>query len=361
MRRYVQQARLGLPVSVDPGRVLQQSSAARGRCPRLASALRTTDPQPASVVELGLPPRSKDAADNKVNTTAAAKRVDASFDELLLTGGQDKQPQDKQEQGQPKFLQRLGVPPELEGAKVAPIAMPDAKNKLEYDAAVKKYFPAMPDIGPDPEPVLALGGKALTLSDLQQLAHANSPLLRQAASDVAAARGAMIQAGLYSNPTFGLQGQTGGPSGGPTFGPLLSQNISTMGKLRLAQCAAEKDLENAQLAYRRAETDLEANVRTGYFSVLVGLENIRQNRALVSLTDEMYKVMVQQLGGGELATYEPMQIGVFAAQARAGLITARNSYTLAWKQLGVDTGSAGHAADGGCRHHPRVAVAQVSL
>jgi cobalt-zinc-cadmium efflux system outer membrane protein len=74
---------------------------------------------------------------------------------------------------------------------------------------------------------------------------------------------------------------------------------------------------------------------------LIAAESLRQNRALVQLTDEVYKVMVQQLRGGELATYEPMQVGVFAAQARANLIQARNSYTLAWKQLAVAMGLPG--------------------
>src|SRR5262249_39292208 len=66
---------------------------------------------------------------------------------------------------------------------------------------------------------------------------------------------------------------------------------------------------------------------------LVAEESMRLNRALVALTDEIYKVTVQQLKGGELAAYEPMQVGVFAAQARGALLTARNGYVLAWKQL----------------------------
>jgi outer membrane protein, heavy metal efflux system len=268
----------------------------------------------------------------------SSERPDSQFDQLVLTGAQDKKVGDEQPKGQPTLVQRLQPPPDLAGSDVKPIVMPDAKNVKEYQEAVKRYFPDMPEIGPEPLPTTGPDGSALTLADLQHLAHTNSPVLRQAASDVEAARGVMIQAGLYSNPTVGLTGSTATQSGGPTFGPMFSQNISTMGKLKLARAAAEKDLENAQLAYRRAETDLMANVRTGYFSVLVARESVRQNRALVALTDEVYKVMVQQLKGGEFATYEPMQVGAFAAQARAGLIQARNSYTLAWKQLATTLG-----------------------
>jgi outer membrane protein, heavy metal efflux system len=299
-----------------------------------ASALRPIDLQPPIPADAGLLPSAKDAMLPKTSSFSPANgRPDAQLDELLQVAFQDQKDLEMQPKGVPNLVQRLQVPSDLAGSSVPRIVMPDSKNKLEYEAAVKKYFPALPDIGPDPQAVLGLEGKPLTLADLQQLAHANSPLLRQAASDIEAARGTMVQAGLYSNPTIGLQGFTPTQSGGPAFGPTFAQNITTMGKLKLAQAAAEKDLENAQLAYRKAETDLMASVRTGYFAVLVAQENIRQTRALVTLTDEVYKVQVQQLKGGEAATYEPMQTGVFASQARQALITARNNYTLAWKQL----------------------------
>src|SRR5262249_16188223 len=67
--------------------------------------------------------------------------------------------------------------------------------------------------------------------------------------------------------------------------------------------------------------------------VLVAQESMRANRALADLTDEVYRIMVSQLKAGELATYEPLQVGVLSAQARAALITSRNSYGLAWQQL----------------------------
>jgi cobalt-zinc-cadmium efflux system outer membrane protein len=216
---------------------------------------------------------------------------------------------------------------------------PEQQKKLEE--AVNKYLPPLPPVGPEFEPVPGPGGQPLTLADLQQLARANSPLLRQAAADVRAAEGAWVQAGLYPNPSVGLQGQTQGPGGGPMYGGYLGQLIKTAGKLKISQAAAKKDLDNARLAYRKAETDLATSVRSGYFAVLVAQESIRANRALVKLTDTVFEVMVRQLKGGEVATYEPMQLGVFAAQARAALITARNSYTLAWKQLASSMGLAG--------------------
>jgi cobalt-zinc-cadmium efflux system outer membrane protein len=174
----------------------------------------------------------------------------------------------------------------------------------------------------------------LTLADLQRIAQTSSPQLREAAAAVESAKGAAIQAGLYPNPTLGLTGTMPIPSSpGSVVGSNISQTIIMAGKLKLAQASAMVDLKTSQIAYRRAATDLMYNVRTSYFAVLVALEEMGEMRAVAELTDTMYNVWVRQLKGGEVATYEPMQGGVFAIQARAALVTARNSYTLAWKQL----------------------------
>jgi cobalt-zinc-cadmium efflux system outer membrane protein len=279
--------------------------------------------------------------------SAHPDKTNPVYDNLLLTSAQ--QPTGKDEAPVPKATTletRLQVPSAMPGAAVAPIKLPNPKavTPEEYKAAVRKYFPPLPPIGPDPVAVPGPEGRPMTLAELQALGRANSPLLRQAAADVSAAKGAAIQAGAYPNPIAGVLGTTHGPSGGPTYGVLLGQTIKTMGKLKLAQAAAIMDLENAQTAYHRTETDLMASIRSGYFAVLVAQESIKANRALVNLTDEVYKVNVEQAGGGEAAPYEPMQVAVFAGQARQGLIIARNSYTLAWKQLAANLGVRGMPA-----------------
>ncbi len=231
---------------------------------------------------------------------------------------------------------------DVPGATVPPIRLPPLDEKTQLDAAVKKYFPPLAEAGKEFQPPPGPDGRPLTLADLQKMAVANSPQLRQAAAAIERDKGAVVLAGQYPNPSIGPGASSSpGPSGGPLYGVILGQTIMGFGKLKAAEAAAVANLEQTKLAYRRAETDLMAAVRTGYFAVLVAQENVRANRALVDLTDEVYKVMVAQLKGGEVATYEPMQMGVFAIQARAGLITARNSYTLAWKQLASSMGLPG--------------------
>jgi cobalt-zinc-cadmium efflux system outer membrane protein len=274
-----------------------------------------------------LPPRLTVPAPDAIKPTAA----DADEEHVIEQAG-GKQPTLPKTTLEERLLKPLV--PEIPGTQAPPIKLPKGPDNLKaLEAAVAKFFPPQAPLGPDPRPVPGPAGRPLSLADLQKLARSSSPVLRQAASDIKSFEGAAVQAGLYPNPTVGPSTSTLGPSGGPLFGVVFSQMIKTMGKLKLAEAAATMDLANAQIAYRRAETDLMGQVRAGYFAVLASQEAIRANRALADLTDEVYKVMVAQLKAGEVATYEPLQIGVLAAQSRAALIQSRNSYLLAWKQL----------------------------
>lgn len=246
-----------------------------------------------------------------------------------------------EKEGKPTLGERLKIPPELPGATVPPLRMPAVGESTpkERQAAVERLYPPLPVF--EPEPPLRLGpeGRPWTLSDLQRLGLSNSPLIRQAAADVEAARGAAIEAGLYPNPNFGYEGDTTGTGGAPGVqGAFLEQTIKTGGKLKLAQAAAVMDVLNAQLALRRAQADLAAQVRAGYFAVLVARNNLATSRALARLTDEVFRIQIDQVQGAQAALYEPLQLRVLAMQARANLVQARNRSVAAWKQLSATLG-----------------------
>jgi cobalt-zinc-cadmium efflux system outer membrane protein len=249
--------------------------------------------------------------------------------------------QEAKDAKEPLFLSRTKVPATVPGSAAQDIQWFGPKaNAKERQAIIDKYFPKLPVISAEPDKDFPPGpdGRPLTLSDLQRIAYANSPLLRQAASDIEAARGAALQAGAYPNPTLGYESSSIGPSGGPSAGMFFQQTIKTFGKLKLARAAAMMDLRVAEYAYRRAETDLMYNVRTNYYAVLVAQESVKANRGLVELTDEVYRVMVDRMKGGEGAPYEAVQLKVFSAQARIALVTTRNQRLLAWRQLAAVLG-----------------------
>ena len=79
------------------------------------------------------------------------KQPDSQFDQLVLTRAQDERMRrTSNRRVSPLWCSGFSRRP-FAGGDVKPISMmPDAKNVKEYQEAVKKYSPDMPDIGPEP-------------------------------------------------------------------------------------------------------------------------------------------------------------------------------------------------------------------
>jgi cobalt-zinc-cadmium efflux system outer membrane protein len=280
----------------------------------LAAGCAAPSPDPRDFAVAGLPPIPADVRSSEV--------VQASV----------KPPAKPPGPGKPVVRPGLPeIPAELPGSDAPPV--PPGPNLSG------RPFPTLPPLGPDPEPT---GEKPLTLAELEQAALEASPTVRQAAADVAAARGRAEQAGLYPNPEVGYAAEqinsgTGTSTRGQQGG-YVSFVIKTAGKLQLARLAGLMEYYTAQVALRRAQIDLVNQVRANYFAVLVARESVAVNRALARFTEEIYRAQIGLVQGGEQAAYEPLQSYVLAVQARGNLVQARNRYAAAWKQLAASLG-----------------------
>jgi cobalt-zinc-cadmium efflux system outer membrane protein len=242
---------------------------------------------------------------------------------------------------QPTQRLPLQVPPEIPGAgaRLPDLPLYREETKAQRDKIIDGYYPVLPVLGPNPQPVPGRTGQPLTLADLQRLAVTNSPNIKQAVHDIQSARGALVQAGLHPNPTVGYESDNVNTALSAGYqGFFVDQVIKTAGKLTLAQDAALMDLLNHEVALRRAQSDLATKVRSGYFAVLVAQENMRVSYGLALLADRTYRAQIEILKLGRAAAYEPLQLQVLALQARVSLVAARNRYISAWKQLAADLG-----------------------
>jgi cobalt-zinc-cadmium efflux system outer membrane protein len=237
----------------------------------------------------------------------------------------------------------LEIPSAIPGSAAPPLRLPPTRpgaTPAEQSSAIEALFADLDVIPPAPEPVPAPGQAPLTLVQLQSLALARNPLIRQAASDVEAARGALIQAGAYPNPHVGYQcddvntGLTAGYQGAG-----ISQTIVTGGKLRLAKASAEVDLRNAEVALHRARYDLATQVRSNYLGVLVARERITVNDALTQFANRVYRLQAKRVAAGQAAAYEPLQLRVLAVQAQTQLIQSNQQYNAAWRKLAITLNS----------------------
>jgi cobalt-zinc-cadmium efflux system outer membrane protein len=241
------------------------------------------------------------------------------------------QPAEGPQPGKPKIEPK--IPPEVPGSETPLLKVP-----LELAAKqreMERVYPPLPELPMEPKPLGGPNGMPYTLSELQQLAAANSPTLRQAASDVEAARGNLIQARAYPNPTVGWNVEPSNDgSTAAVQGPFFDQTIKFAGKLKLAAAAAEMDLRNAELALKRARSDLSTAVRNAYFALLVAKETMRVNRALAVFTDEIYILHVKgQLGVGAAAPYEPAALRAQTYAIRLAYKQSIQAFIYAWKQL----------------------------
>ncbi len=230
-------------------------------------------------------------------------------------------------------LKRLRIPEAVPGSETPFITWPEDRKGQE--AMVKKLYPPLPKLPAEPKPQPGPNGRPYTLADLHQIAAANSPQLRQAVSDVEAARGMLIQARAYPNLTLGwnVQPSNDGSTAG-LQGPFIDQRIVGFGKLKLAAAAAEKDLNNAELALRRARSDLATSVRNAYYAVLVAQETVRVTKALANFTDEVYLAQADMLLGRLItAPYEPATLRSQAWTVRLALNQAIAAYIYSWKEL----------------------------
>ena len=236
---------------------------------------------------------------------------------------------------------RLQIPTELPGAAAPSIDLPphDADDTQGRMKDIQQSFGALPNVAQG-RVNSAAAGRSYTLDELQSVALASNPVMTQAGARVIALRGTALQAGLHPNPVIGYESDSVGSNGNPNYqGGYISTIIKTAGKLELAESAANVDVWNADLMQQKTRIELITQVRGAYFAALIARENVKVTEALVRFTDSVYQIQLDQLRGGLVSTYEPIQLRALAVQARTALTQARNRYDAAWRQLAATVGT----------------------
>jgi cobalt-zinc-cadmium efflux system outer membrane protein len=126
----------------------------------------------------------------------------------------------------------------------------------------------------------------------------------------------------------------------------FTQEIVRGNKLSLAQAAAMQEVRAAEADLKKARISLASDVRRNYYKVLIAQEQLRFSRAISRLSDEVYKAQIDLVAGGEAAPYEPLQLRVFAVQARNNVTASANSLNASWRQLAAAAGTHDGAASG---------------
>ena len=282
-------------------------------------------------------PEQNSLAQPASNTSAQTVSYDAPADAATSTlpPVQTATPQDDPPR------RRFEIPAELPGADSARISLPPMDPSLPIEQRKSLAESLFPDLTPAAaQETPATAETPITLAELQKIAEEQSPVVRQAAAVVQSSRGKAIQAGLKPNPTLGYEGDTIGTADTAGYnGVFFTQEIVRGGKLSLAQSAAMQEVRAAEADLKKARISLASDVRRNYYKVLIAQEQLRFSKAISRLSDEVYKAQIDLVAGGEAAPYEPLQLRVFAVQARNNVTASANSLNAAWRQLAAAAGT----------------------
>lgn len=205
-----------------------------------------------------------------------------------------------------------------------------------------------PPIPPSPmadrtEDVFVAAG--LSLADLIGIAESSSPNLRQATADIEMARGRTDQAGRYPNPVL-MTGAQQINAGQSQYLATMSQEIVTRHKLNLSQCAAEREIYQAELQFLRVRFDLLTAIRQSYFATLAAQKRVEVLTRLVEIARKSQEAAQKLQDAGEGTKGDTLLLSIELEKAEVALENAETALHAWRRRLAAVVGSRGLRIEG---------------
>jgi len=180
----------------------------------------------------------------------------------------------------------------------------------------------------------------LTLGACIQQALSVHPDLAFVAAQTDSARGTLLQAGLYPNPTIGYGAdEIGSPDGGAGFeGVILGQTFVTGNKLGLASEAAAHGVEAAEARARARYYSVVTRVRTAYYESLAARQELDATRDILRIAQSGLETAEKLKQTGVVGQPDVLRARVELEQGRIRVATAEQRSAAAWKLLTIALG-----------------------
>jgi cobalt-zinc-cadmium efflux system outer membrane protein len=254
----------------------------------------------------------------------------------------------------PRLVSRLtltGLFPAWVGcASLNPPACPIPVSPVSVTAPAREHVglthrrsPAQPDsIRPASatEPSPASEPAPPGLYELLALARLHNPDLAATAARVGEARGRMVQAGLYPNPTLGYSGNqiNDGPGTAGQQGGFVSQEFVTAGKLKIAREAARFGVTAADWHAASKWYDVAVRVKAAYYDYAAAVAVLRESERMADLFAEALARTEKLAAGGKVETYDVSRLKVEVTQTANRVGAARQRVANAERVLAVAVG-----------------------
>ncbi len=180
----------------------------------------------------------------------------------------------------------------------------------------------------------------LTLEQLEAMALESNPTLAQAASQVQAAAGRTLQAGLYPNPSVGYNGaEISSPASGGEHGGFIEQTIITAGKLKLSRAVFQQEQVQAEELAKAQRLRVLNTVRLLYYQTLGAQHLVTWRERLAALAQEAVDITQQLFNVGQADQPDLLQAQVEAQRVQLDLGATRQNLERNWRQLVAVVGS----------------------
>jgi cobalt-zinc-cadmium efflux system outer membrane protein len=189
--------------------------------------------------------------------------------------------------------------------------------------------------------LLAPAQPPLTLEQLEAIALANNPTLRQASAAIEASRGRARQAGAFPNPVAGYTGEEISPGPvirGGEHGFFVEQDIPLGRKLGRSREVFEQEVLEAEALAELQRRRILTTVRVLFYQTLVAERRVSVNERLAELASEAVTVTAQLVNVGAADRPDALESEVEALRAGLDLESARNRRFASWRQLAAAVG-----------------------
>lgn len=185
------------------------------------------------------------------------------------------------------------------------------------------------------------GEPALTLAQLEAMALANNPTIRQAQAGVDAARGRARQAGAWPNPIVGYTGEEIAPGEiiqRGAHGFFIDQTILLGGKLRRNRNVFEQEVAQAEAGLERQRLRISSSIRAFFYDVLTTERRVEALERLTQIASEAVGITRQLFNVGAADQPDVLEANIEARRAQIELSRAKNELTTIRLQLAALAG-----------------------
>ena len=227
------------------------------------------------------------------------------------------EPTQQPKQTRPKVFFPMAEQPEME---------------MHHHGQIATVMPQFPHLG---ESQSALPGLSYQLEELERMAAANNPTLRQAQHEIEAAKARTLQSGLYPNPTVGYKSDEvrGGSFGGGEQGFFVEQPIILGGKLGLNRKVGAAEEKERQIAAEAQQQRVENDVRMAYYHVLAAQERLALERGILAISHSTVGIVTQLGNVGQADETEILEAEAEEQRMEIAVGVAEHAFRREWAML----------------------------